>query len=165
MVLLSAFSIMNINLADKLTEGQILPEMRARNRWEAIEELTGQLVVAGRVGEAEREGVVTALRKREQSMSTGIGFGVGLPHASTELVSELVCALGRSRTGIEFDALDGQLVRLVILLLVPKGQYQQHLHTVAHVARLLHNADFRDALTQAPDAAAILNIVRHHALP
>jgi mannitol/fructose-specific phosphotransferase system IIA component (Ntr-type) len=156
---------MNFNLADLLTEEQILLEMGAQNRWDAIEELTGQLVVAGKVGAGQRDGVITALRKREQSMSTGIGFGVGLPHASTELVSELVCALGRSRTGIEFDALDGQPVHLVILLLVPKGQYQQHLHTVAHVARLLHNADFRDALAQAPDAAAILKIVRQHALP
>lgn len=154
---------MNIHLAEILTEGQILPEMRARNRWEAIEELVGQLVAAGRVAETQRERIVAALRKREQSMSTGIGFGVGLPHASTELMTELMCALGRSPAGIEFDALDRQPVRLVILLLVPKGQYQQHLHTVAHVARLLHKAEFRDALAQAPDAAAILKVVRQHA--
>lgn len=152
----------SIHLSDLLTEAQVLPDMTSRNRWEAIEELLGQVVVGGAVRAKQREGILVALRKREQSMSTGIGFGVGLPHASTELVENLVCALGRSRAGMDFESLDGQPVQLVVLLLVPKGQYQQHLHTVANVARLLHRQELRDALLAAPDGAAMLEIVHQN---
>ncbi len=70
-------------------------------------------------------------RKRETSMSTGIGFGIGIPHASTDLIHEVVGALGRSRKGVNFDALDNQPVNLVMLFLVPQGQFQKHLHTLA----------------------------------
>lgn len=153
---------MNIHLADLLAEEQILSDLRARNRWEVIEELVGPVVAGGTVRAEHRDGIVAALRKREQSMSTGIGFGVGLPHASTELVDNVVCALGRSRAGMDFESLDGQPVHLVVLLLVPKGQYQQHLHTVANVARLLHRQEFRAALLAAPDAAAMLEIIRRN---
>jgi mannitol/fructose-specific phosphotransferase system IIA component (Ntr-type) len=93
-------------------------------------------------------------------MSAGIGFGIGIPHASTDLISEVVGALGRSKTGVNFDALDNQPVKLVMLFLVPQGQFQKHLHTLANIAKLLHKAEFRQALEQAPDADAMLQIVR-----
>lgn len=68
-------------------------------------------------------------------MSTGIGFGIGIPHASTRSYPRgLAAALGRSRTGVNFDALDNQPVNLVMLFLVPQGQFQKHLHTLASFA-------------------------------
>jgi mannitol/fructose-specific phosphotransferase system IIA component (Ntr-type) len=79
-------------------------------------------------------------------MSTGIGSGLGLPHASTDLISETVGTIGRSREGIQFDAIDGQPVKLVFLFLVPHGQFQKYLHTLANIAKKLHSADFRDDL-------------------
>jgi mannitol/fructose-specific phosphotransferase system IIA component (Ntr-type) len=103
--------------------------------------------VAGHKIEAENKDAIRAsLRKREISMSTGIGFGVGLPHASTEHVSELVTAMGRSHKGIEFDALDGRPVNLVMMFLVPQGQFQKHLNTLANLAKLLQNDEFRASL-------------------
>ena len=94
-------------------------------------------------------------------MSTGIGHGIGIPHASTDLVSTITGAFGRSQTGIDFDALDGQPVKLTTLLLVPQQQFQQHLHTVGGIAKLFSDAKFREALETAADAAAILQIIRH----
>jgi mannitol/fructose-specific phosphotransferase system IIA component (Ntr-type) len=73
----------------------------------------------------------------------------------------VVAALGRSRQGIAFDSLDGEPVTLVFLLLVPQGQLQKHLNTVGGIARLLHQAEFRRALEQAPNAEAILRIIQH----
>jgi mannitol/fructose-specific phosphotransferase system IIA component (Ntr-type) len=61
---------------------------------------------------------------------------------------------------MSFDALDNQPVNLVVLFLVPQGQFQKHLHTLAHIAKLLHRAEFRQALEQAPDATAMLKIIR-----
>jgi len=92
------------------------------------------------------DAIVESVRKRETSMSTGIGMGIGLPPASTDLVGEVVGAIGRSRKGFQFDALDSKTVNLVMLFLVPQGQFQKHLHTLANLAKLLHKQDFRDGL-------------------
>ena len=137
---------MNLGLGDILTEAQIITDLRATDRWEAIDELINKLVDTGRIKSEHRDGITAAVRKRESSMSTGIGFGIGVPHASTDLISDVVGALGRSRKGIQFDALDGKPVVLVMLFLVPQGQSQKHLHTLASLAKLLHNPAFRDGL-------------------
>ena len=109
-----------------------------------------------------RDAVTAAVKKRETSMSTGIGFGIGIPHASTDLIYEVVGALGRSTKGVNFDALDNQPVKLVMLFLVPQGQFQKHLHTLANIAKLLHKADFREALEKSSDADAMLAVIREH---
>ena len=152
---------MSTNLGDILSEGQIIASLRATNRWEAIEELIANLVETGKVKSEYRDGIIAAVRKRESSMSTGIGHGIGIPHASTDLVSTITGAFGRSQTGIDFDALDGQPVKLTTLLLVPQQQFQQHLHTVGGIAKLFSDAKFREALETAADATAILRIIRN----
>ncbi len=150
-----------MDLGDILSSDQIITELRATNRWEAIDELIAKLVSTGTIKPEHQEAISAVVKKREASMSTGIGFGIGIPHASTDLISgDVVGALGRSQKGVEFDALDNQPVHLVMLFLVQQGQFQKHLHTLANIAKLLHRADFRQALEQAPDADAMLKIIR-----
>lgn len=149
-----------MDLGDILTNEQIITDLRATNRWEAIDELIGNLVKTGKIKPEHQEAIAAVVKKRESSMSTGIGFGIGIPHASTDLIYEVVGALGRSKVGVNFDALDNQPVSIVMLFLVPQGQFQKHLHTLANIAKMLHKADFRQALLQAPDARAMLEIIR-----
>ena len=149
-----------MNLGDILSPGQINPEMQASNRWEAIDELISKLVETGRIKPENRDQIAAVVKKRETSMSTGIGFGIGIPHASTDLIYEVVGAFGRSQTGVNFDALDNQPVRLVMLFLVPQGQFQKHLHTLANIAKLLHKIEFRQSLEQAPDAQTMYRIIK-----
>ena len=149
-----------MNLGDILTTRQIVSELKATTRWEAIDELIGTLVEAGRIDPAHREAVVSVVKKREQSMSTGIGFGIGIPHASTELITEVIAAFGRSRAGVNFDALDNQPVHLVTLFLVPQGQFQKHLHTLAGIAKVLRKEDFLTALNEARDAAGMMQVIQ-----
>ena len=149
-----------MELGDILSREQIITDLRATNRWEAIDELIDNLVATGKIAAQHREAIAAVVKKRESSMSTGIGFGIGIPHASTDLIEEVVGSLGRSSKGVNFDALDSQPVSLVMLFLVPQGQFQKHLHTLANIAKLLHKAEFRQALDQAPDADAMLKIIR-----
>ena len=149
-----------MDLVDILTKDQILTDLQAADRWEAIDELINNLVATGKIQAQHREAIAAVVKKRETSMSTGIGFGIGIPHASTDLIKEVVGALGRSRKGINFDALDNQPVNLVMLFLVPQGQFQKHLHTLANIAKLLHKAEFRQALDQAPDAEGMLKVIK-----
>jgi mannitol/fructose-specific phosphotransferase system IIA component (Ntr-type) len=150
-----------MNLGDILQEDQILTDLQAANRWEAIDELIGLLVTRGKIKPENREQIAAVVKKRENSMSTGIGFGIGIPHASTDLIYDVIGAFGRSRTGVQFEALDNQPVKLVMLFLVPQGQFQKHLHTLANIAKLLHNKDFRAALENASDAAAMMRIIKN----
>jgi len=144
-------------------EDQVIQELESADRWGAIDELTDVLVQGGTIREADRKTILDEVRKRESSMSTGIGFGIGIPHASTDLIDEAIGAIGRSKQGINFDALDNQPVTLVVLFLVPKGQFQKHLHTLANIAKRLHNPEFRKSLEEAPDAKAMLEIIRQPA--
>src|ERR1051325_6523762 len=148
-----------MTLGDILSKEQIVPDLKAANRWEAVDELLGHLVTCGKIKPENRDQIATVVKKRETSMSTGIGFGIGIPHASTDLIYEVVGAFGRSKKGVNFDALDNQPVNLVMLFLVPQGQFQKHLHTLANIAKLLHNKEFRQALEEAKDAAEMMKII------
>ena len=149
-----------MELADLLTKEQVVTELKATDRWEAIEELIELLVNNGHVKSEHREAVLSVVKKREISMSTGIGFGIGIPHASTDLVDEVTGAFGRSKNGVNFDALDNQPVTLVMLFLVPQGQFQKHLHTLAKIAKVLHKKEFRKMLEDAEDASEMYQIIR-----
>ena len=151
-----------MDLSDILSKEQIVTDLQAANRWQAIDELIKNLVATGKINPEHQTAITAVVNKRESSMSTGIGFGIGIPHASTDLIHEVVGALGRSRSGVNFDSLDNLPVHLVMLFLVPQGQFQKHLHTLANIAKLLHKAEFRQALEQAPDADAMLAIIREH---
>lgn len=154
-----------MNLGDILSPAQIVPELKAADRWQAIEELVDLLIATGKIKPEHREAVIAVVKKRENSMSTGIGFGIGIPHASTDLIYEVVGALGRSKTGVNFDALDNQPVNLVMLFLVPQGQFQKHLHTLAEIAKLLHRKEFRKTLEDAPDAVEMYKTIKSQSLP
>jgi fructose-specific phosphotransferase system IIA component len=146
-------------LCDILQKELIVPELKANDRWEAIDELIDHLVQDGKIQPDHREAIAAVVKKRENSMSTGIGFGIGIPHASTDLIHEVTGAFGRSKSGVNFDALDNQPVNLIMLFLVPQGQFQKHLHTLANIAKILHNKDFRQELENAPDAATMYEAI------
>src|SRR5436305_631753 len=126
-----------MSLANLLSAEQIIPEMKATERWAAIVELIDLLVRLGKIKATDRDPILTALRQREETMSTGIGFGIAIPHCSSDRLDEVVAALGRSSAGIEFDALDNAPVKFIVLFIVPKDQFQTHLRTLASIAKFL----------------------------
>ena len=91
-------------------------------------------------------------------MSTGIGFGIAIPHASSDAVAEVVAAFGRSSQGIEFDALDSAPVKFVVLFIVPKNQFQTHLRTLASIAKFLNDRSVREKLAAAGTKEEVLAI-------
>jgi mannitol/fructose-specific phosphotransferase system IIA component (Ntr-type) len=150
-------------LAEILSPDLIIPEMKATERWDAIVELMDLLVARGQIKPEDREGILAALRQREETMSTGIGFGIAIPHCSSDRLEKVVAAFGRSSKGIEFDALDNAPVKFVVLFIVPKNQFQTHLRTLASIAKFLNDRSVRDELANATSAEAILQIFRSRA--
>jgi len=152
-----------MSLASLLTSEQIIPEMKATERWPAIVELIDLLVEQKRIEPASRDSILAALKQREETMSTGIGFGIAIPHASSDSVPEVVAAFGRSSQGIEFDALDNAPVRFVVLFIVPKNQFQTHLRTLASIAKFLNDRSVRESLAAAGTKEEILAIFEDRA--
>ncbi len=142
-----------------LSVSQIIPNMVATERWQAIEEIVSFLIEGGHLPKREKESILGALFHREETMSTGIGFGVAIPHASSEAINKIVVAFGRSQTGIEFESLDSKPVHFVVLFLVPSTQFQTHLKTLSAIARFLNDRPTREALTNAHDAHDIMQIL------
>jgi fructose-specific phosphotransferase system IIA component len=147
-----------MTLGNLLSADSILPEMQATERYAAISELVGLLVQHGQIAGVDRDTVLAALRAREETMSTGIGFGIAIPHASSDRVTKVVAAFGRSSKGIEFEALDNSLVKFVVLFIVPKDQFQTHLRTLAAIAKFLNDRSVRDRLGAAATGKEILEI-------
>lgn len=145
-------------LANLLSAAQIIPEMQSGERWQAIEEIVGALVTSGKIAEKDRPSVLAALKQREETMSTGIGFGIAIPHASSDCVTDVVAGFGRSQAGIEFDSLDSQPVHFIVLFIVPRDQFQTHLRTLAAIAKFLNDRTVRDELGSATNAQEILNV-------
>lgn len=147
-----------MRFSDLLSEKNILTHLSADNKEEVIEELIDLLASQGKI--SERENVLAAVLERERALSTGVGSGVAVPHATISSISEPAAALGRSTPGVEFSSMDGNPVNLVFLLLAPDGEIALHLKLLSRISRLCNNSDFRRRLLEAPDAGAILEAIR-----
>jgi PTS system fructose-specific IIA component/PTS system nitrogen regulatory IIA component len=100
-----------------LSPSALLPSMTATTRDEAIRELVQSLSNAGLLPSSDVDMVVGAILERESISSTGIGYGVAIPHSRHRGVNKLACTMGISQKGIPFDAIDGQPVHLIILVI------------------------------------------------
>jgi PTS system nitrogen regulatory IIA component len=99
------------------------------------------------------------LAEREQLQSTGIGEGVAIPHGALPQLETQHAGLLIVPDGVDFVAIDGQVVNIVFAVIGPKRATGEHLKTLARVSRLLRNKTFRDRLIAAPDSKAAHDLV------
>lgn len=148
-----------MKLAQLLSPDQILLEVKAGEHWASIVELMDALGASGRIPESQYQEILASLKAREEQVSTGIGGGVAIPHAFSDHLEEVVAIFGRSRQGIDFEALDEKLVHLIILFIVPRKDYHLHLRTLAAIAKMFTNADVRRQLMEAESEGEMLAIL------
>jgi PTS system nitrogen regulatory IIA component len=144
-------------LTDLLSAERVRVPLTARTKDAVLRELL-DVALPGRES-AVLDSVLDALRQREQVLSTGIGEGVGIPHAKTPLVDQLILAAGVSAAPVDFDALDGRPADLFFLLLGPDSAAGAHVRALGRISRLLRRDTLRQALRSAPDAAAFMQVV------
>ena len=99
--------------------------------------------------------MVDVLLEREKLGSTGIGDGIAIPHGKLKNLDRLMISFGRSRQGIDFDAIDGRPVHLFFLLMAPESSTGQHLKALAKISRMLKDPEFRNGLMAATSAEEI----------
>jgi mannitol/fructose-specific phosphotransferase system IIA component (Ntr-type) len=146
-------------LGDILHSGVVRTRLEAEEKYAVIRELLDAVIDSGDLAAHLRDDALEALVARERSTSTGMEHGIALPHATLDRIQRVVGALGISEKGIEWDCLDCEPARLVILLLLPREQFRVHVRTLAGVSHLLNDDAFCDALIRAGDAEAILQLI------
>jgi mannitol/fructose-specific phosphotransferase system IIA component (Ntr-type) len=135
----------------------VLPDSEARSKRALLTELAGVLAAM------DPDQVLEVVMAREHLGSTGIGHGVAIPHGRIPHLAHPILAMARHRDGIDFEAIDGAPVHIVVLLLVPDNEERAHLELLATLARMLQQASFRQALMEAPDAEAISGLFARYA--
>ncbi len=129
--------------------------MEATDKKQAILELAELMWKHGFI--EDLQGLVDATMEREAEYSTGIGMGVGIPHAKSAVVKQPVVAFGKSNKGIEFDSFDGEPVYLVFLIAVPEKSDKEHLNILSTLSRALMHEEVRDALMRATTPEEVIS--------
>lgn len=106
-----------------------------------------------------REQVFQAVLTRESTKSTGIGFGIAIPHGKCSGVKELVMAIGISRQGIDFQSIDGKPVYIVVLLASPIDRTGPHIQALARISRLMLDEEFKNKLQNASSSEELYTLI------
>ncbi len=119
-------------------------DLQATTKNTAIRELTNAFVTKGVV---KNDSVyLAAVMKREEESTTGIGFGVAIPHGKSAAVTKPALGFGRSQRGIEYDSMDNKPVHLVFLIAVPETSNDEHLRILSQLSRKLMHEEVRQKL-------------------
>ncbi|MBN1851408.1 MAG: PTS sugar transporter subunit IIA [Pirellulales bacterium] len=138
-----------MNFADFICREAIRADLVSEDKEAVIREMMTGLKESGKIAEDQFESIVTAIMKREELGTTGIGRGVAVPHTKHPSVDQLVGTVAVSGSGIQFDALDGEPVHLLFLLISPPDRPGDHLRALENISRRLRDDTFCRFLKQS----------------
>lgn len=147
-------------VSELLVPSAVILRLSSREKSAVIAELTAPLVAAGLV--TSKEEFIAAIMRRENLESTGIGYGVAIPHARTDTVREAVIAFGRSEAGVDFSSLDGRLSHLIFLIAAPEALKREYIWTLAKLSSLLRREEVRNGLFAAGSVDDVYKIIRQY---
>ncbi len=132
-------------------------DLQATEKEDVLKELVDVLAEVKDIG--DKKTILKALIERESLGSTGIGQGIAIPHGKTDKLKEITAVLGISRKGVNFEALDGEVVYLFFLLVAPKDNPGPHLKALAQISRLLRDSFFCDSLKHCKTADEVFELI------
>ena len=147
-------------VSDLITEGNLMPDLQAEDKKSAYSIMLQHLADRGIISKDLIPSSLQALQIREDKMTTAMGGGFALPHATISKLPSLCTLLARSPKGVPCEAMDGKLVTIFFLILVPPDQNQTHLQTLATVAKFFNRRGIKSKILQALDSAEILELLR-----
>ena len=146
-----------MRISEILNSTLVKTDLVSQDKYEAIEELISLLSRNGLI--EDRQAASEAIREREEMMSTGIVPYVALPHGKIAGVHDVVLALGISKKGVDYDALDGKPVKIIFLVLSEEGNPGPHLRLLAEISRLISDEAFIDSLMDAPSPERVMQLI------
>jgi len=146
-----------MKIMDFLREDFIIEELESSNKQEVLEEIARNIQKGKK--KYNQAAMVKVLIEREKLGSTGIGDSIAIPHGKLNGLDDLIVAFGRSRQGVEFNAMDGKPVNLFFLLMAPEQSKSEHLKVLARISRMLKDLNFRKSLMEAKSRNELYQII------
>ena len=147
-----------MRLTEILKPANVKTPLAADNKIDAITELVNLLVANGEVTDPKK--VLDSVLDREATRSTGIGNGLAIPHGKSPGSTDLVMAIGKTASPIDFQSIDGRPVTIIWLLSSPPDKTTPHIHALARISRLMTMDKFRAPLNAAITAQQMFDIIR-----
>jgi nitrogen PTS system EIIA component len=139
-----------LKLADILKESCVIADVQGVTKKEVIFELVEPLKKTNLL--ADVDAAVNIIMEREKLGSTGIGDGVAIPHGKMKNLDTVLCVVGRSQGGVDFDAVDKKLVHIFFLVLAPEESASLHLTALSRISKILRDQSFRKRVLKVTDA-------------
>ncbi len=139
-----------MKLADILNESCVVADIKGTTKKEILSELAETLKKAKLIDDTGS--VVEIIMEREKLGSTGIGDGVAIPHGKMKKLGTILCVAGRSKEGVNFDAVDRQPVHIFFLVLAPEDSASLHLKVLSRISKVLRDQSFRKKILKLTDA-------------
>lgn len=149
-----------MRLTEFVVPDAILPQLQADNKESAIRQMVASLKSAGKIRETDEEAIVSAILKREELGSTGIGRGVAVPHTKHPSAESIIATVALCHDGLDFESLDGEAVYILFLLISPPDRPGDHLRGLETITRHLKNDDFCSFLRQATTQQAVVDLLQ-----
>ncbi|PMC79413.1 PTS fructose transporter subunit IIC [Aerococcus viridans] len=146
-----------MKITDILREDLMILDVKADSKAAILDEMTQKLLDTGAV--TDFDSFRADIQKREDTMSTGLGNGIAMPHAKNESVKKTSVVFAKKPGGLDFESLDGQPAELFFMIAAEGGSADTHLQVLAELSKLLMNEDFIAALKGAQDTAAIKGVL------
>jgi len=134
-------------ISETLLSDGIILEVKNNEKTDVIRELAQILIDKSTIINSEK--FFSAIFRRENLESTGIGQGVAIPHARTSAVKNIAIVFGRSKVGVDFSSLDGLPSHLIFLIAAPEDKKSEYIMTLARLSKLLRKNDVRHTLLNA----------------
>ncbi|HNX91836.1 MAG TPA: PTS sugar transporter subunit IIA [Candidatus Omnitrophota bacterium] len=148
-----------MKIRELLQSGAVTVKLEAKEKNDVLSDLVDLLIDSGGVKKADKESIIKKLKERETLGSTGIGKGVGIPHAKFASLKKMVGAMGISKEGVDFKSLDGEPTYIFFLLIAPGETPGPHLKALAKISRLLDDKFVRDRLRSAKTNQDVIKIL------
>lgn len=145
------------DISSVLDPSRIQLDTEPDSKEDCIETLLDLVEGSGRI--TDRKQVKDDLMERERQTTTGVGKGIGIPHAKTTGVTEPTVAFMRATDGVDFGAMDEEPARLIFMLLVPEGSSKDHLKLLSSLSRALIHDEVREKLYEAEDEEQIIQVL------
>jgi len=140
-------------LKGRISKDLIVCDLAATNKDEVLMEMVDLVSTSANI--ADKQVLMDDILQREAKMSTGMEHGIAFPHAKSEGVKHLTVAIGRKKSGIEFDSLDGLPAQIFVLIASPTGEASPHLQVLAAVSGVLSQEENRQKILNARNADEI----------
>lgn len=146
-----------MDLSKVITRERVRVPIGATDKTSVITELVDLLAETAAL--SNRDAALAAVLRRESERTTGIGYGLAIPHGKSEGCKQLVMAAGKPATPVDFQSIDGRPVTFVVLLVSPPDQTGPHIQALAKISRLMNIAEFRDGVGKAGTAEELHEII------